>query len=802
MLSNYFKIAWRNLVKQKQFTLLNLLGLSTGLACTLMIYLWVQDERQVDKFNDKDARIFQVLKTVPNSDGTFSSYETTQGLLAQEFVKVYPEVEKAVSVRKEDQLGILSMEDKHLKASWEFADKDYFNIFSYTLVEGNQHNPIPDKNSVLVSEKLALKLYPRIKDVIGKRFDWKTGGEFDGTYTITGIFQSPPANATSQFDMIFDYAQYVEKEIGGMGDVSNWGSNSVMTFLLLKPGIDPIAFNRKIKDFTKAKIKSLGGSEEALKYEGDIFMQKYSDRYLHNHYENGKIAGGRIEYVRLFSVIAIFILVIACINFMNLSTARAASRMKEVGIRKVVGATRNSLIFQYLGESLLMSFLSIAVALLLTSLLLPVFREITGKNLSINMSPGFLGSIVSIAVITGFIAGSYPALYLSGFKPIKVLKGKLSVSSGESAIRKGLVIFQFATSVILIIAVMVVYQQMKLVQTKNLGYNKDNIIRFSNEGKLKDHLESFLQEIKKIPGVSEASAMNGDFLGNASHSGGGISWEGKDPNLGIEYFGVSGDYGFLELLGVKMAEGRFFSRQFGSDSSSVIFNEAAIAAMGLKNPVGKMVSLWGNKKQIVGVVKDFHFQSLYNKVGPAFMEYFQQNDMVLVKIKSGTEQQTISKLAAFYKSFNEGLPFEFKFMDDDYQAMYSSEQKVGVLSRYFAVIAIIISCLGLFGLSAFTAQKRQKEIGIRKVIGASVNNIAMMLSKEFLKLVVLAVVIAFPLAWWACNSWLQGFAYRVTLGPSVFLIAGLSIIVITLLTVSFQAIRAALANPVKSLRAE
>ena len=801
MFKNYFTIAWRNLVKQKQFTVLNLLGLSTGLACVLLIWLWVNDELHVDKFNAKDNRLYQIIKTSPNSDGTLTSRETTQGLLAQEMAKSYPEIEYAVSIRREGELGILSIDEKHIKARWQFADKDFFNVFSYPLIEGNKNNALANKYGVLISDKLALKLFNTTKDIIGKIITWDAGSEFNGSYKITGVFQAPASNASDQFDLIFNYSLYVDKEVGGMGDISNWGSNSVLTYLVLKNETDPKRFNAKIKDFTKAKMKSLGVSDYWLKWEGDIFIQKYSDKYLHNHYENGKIVGGRIEYVRLFSIVAIFILVIACINFMNLSTAKAAGRMKEVGIRKVVGAPRRMLVLQYMGESMLMSFLSLVIAIVIASLLLPAFKEITGKELAINFNLSFILAGLCIAIVTGIIAGSYPAFYLSGFKPVMVLKGKLNTSSGESFIRKGLVVFQFTISIVLIVAVIIVYQQMKLVQTKNLGYNKDNIIRFSSEGKLHNDQEAFLVEARKIPGVIAASAMSGDLLGSASHSGGGIHWDGKDPNLGIEYYGVTGDYGYMGLLGLKMAAGRSFSKEF-ADSSSVIFNESAIAAMGIKNPIGKTVSLWGTKKQIIGIAKDFHFESLYKKVGPAFLEYSPQNETILIKIKAGAERETIAKLENFYKRFNQGLPLDYKFLDEDYQAMYSSEEKVAALSKYFATIAIIISCLGLFGLTAFTAQKRQKEIGIRKVVGASVNNITIMLSKDFLKLVLVAVLVAFPLAWWAMEDWLKNFAYRVNISAAVFLIAAASIIFITLLTVSFQAIKAAIANPIKSLRTE
>ena len=799
MIKNYFKIAWRNLIKDRQFTLLNLAGLSTGLACVLLIFLWVNDELHVDKFNQKDDRLYEVLKKNMDGNGSIQIGKNTQGVLASSMAAELPEVEYAVPVKKDNNSSILSFDGKHMKVKHEFAGKDFFNVFSYSLLRGN-NNEVSGVSGIFLSEQLALKLF-NATDVIGKTVSWdyKTDVDFSGPYTVSGVYKDPASSATNQFDMLVPFDLYAQKNTGGMGDINFWGSNMVSTYVILKKGISPTTFSNKIKDFTKLKM---AGHEALQKWEGDLFVRRYSDAYLYNNYVNGVQAGGRIEYVNLFSIIAIFILVIACINFMNLSTAKAAGRMKEVGIRKIVGAPRRLLVLQYMGESMVMSFLSILIAVVIASLLLPAFKEITGKNLSINLNTEFILSLLSIAIITGIIAGSYPAFYLSGFKPALVLKGKLKASASEGLIRKGLVVFQFAISVVLIIAVIVVYQQMKLIRTKNLGYNKDNIIRFSGEGKLNDHPEAFLAEVKNIPGVINAAGMEGDFLGHAGHSGGGISWDGKDPDLTLRYYGVSGDYNYMELLGLKMAEGRSFSEKFGSDSSSVIFNESAIAAMGLKDPVGKIVSLWGRKKKIIGIVKDFYFESLYKKVGPAFLEYSSKNESFLVKLKAGYENETIEKLSNFYKHFNQGLPFDYKFLDDDYQAMYSSEQKVAVLSRYFASIAIIISCLGLFGLAAFTTQKRKKEIGIRKVIGASVNNIAFLLSKDFLKLVLIAILIAFPLAWWTMNQWLEGFAYRINFSAGVFIVAGTTIIFITLLTVSFQAIKAAIANPVKSLRTE
>ena len=796
MLKNYFKIGWRNLTKDKQFSILNLLGLSTGLACALLIYLWVANELSVDKFNDKDSRIYVAVKTALNSDGTFSTFYYTQGLLAQSMAKELPEVEYSVAVRHEG-VGIISSGDKQFKAKSEFVSKDFFKVFSYEVLEGNRATVLSNKYGVLLSDKMALKLFNTTKNLLGKIISWDRG-EFTGSYTISGIFKSPPANATDQFDMLFTYEMFAEKEAE---DIAFWGSNSTNTYILLKKGTDVMAFNKKIKDFTKEKIKKLYKDDGLLHWEGDLFLQRFSDRYLYNNFENGVQSGGRIEYVKLFSIIAIFILVIACINFMNLSTAKASRRVKEVGIKKVVGASRRSLILQYMGESMLMAFSALAFAWMLVALLLPAFRDITGKEIVLEFSVNLILSNLAITFATGLIAGSYPALYLSGFRPALVLKGKLTRSLTESWIRKGLVIFQFSISVILIIAVLVVYRQMKLIQTKNLGFNKDNIVRFSNDGPLKNDLAPFMAEIKKIAGVVNVSSASGDFFGNSSHSGGGISWEGKDPNLGIEYYGNDVGDDFFETMGLQIVKGRAFSKNF-ADSSSVIFNEAAIKAMGLKDPVGKTVHLWSEKKTIVGIVKDYHFQSLYKKISPAFLTYSNNSDYTLVKIKGGTEQQTIAGIKSLFYKYNNGLDFSYSFLDDDYDALYASEERVAALSRYFAALAIIISCLGLFGLAAFTAQKRQKEIGIRKVVGASVNNITVMLSKDFLRLAIIAVLIALPIAGWMMNKWLESFAYRTRMNTGIYLIAAASVLCITLLTVSFQAIKAAISNPVKSLRTE
>ncbi len=791
MFKNSLKIAWRNLVKDRQFTFLNLLGLSTGLACALMIYLWVSDEMNVDKFNEKDNRLYQVMKNSKESDGSTATYEWTPGLLAQALAEEMPEVEKAVTVVPpyDGGKGILSAADKHIRAIAQYAGKDYFDIFSFPIISGDKNQVLKEKNAIAISDELAKKIFNTTENLIGKSIEW-TQDEINGTFQISAIFKKPPRNATAQFDVVLTFELYREK----YKYVDAWTYGGPSTYIILKKGTDADQFNKKAGSFLQQKSKE--------DYQS-LFIRKYSNQYLYGKYENGVRSGGRIEYVKLFSIIAFFILIIACINFMNLSTAKASKRMKEVGIKKVVGAGRGSLIFQYIGESMLMVFLSLLIAIALVVLFLPAFKEITGKNISLQFDANVVFSVIGITFITGLVAGSYPALYLSGFRPALILKGKLKTSSSESWLRKGLVVFQFAVSVILIVSVIVVYKQMGFVRSNNLGFNKDNVIVFKRDGKLNDRIQPFLHGLKNIPGIVNASLFGSDLITNFSGTK-DILWEGKSQNDNNEfkYLFVGND--FIETLGIKIKEGRAFSEKFGSDSSKIIFNEAAVEAMGLKNPVGKIITQWNEKKQIVGVVKNFHFESLYEKVKPCFiiLSPGKDNNMVMAKIKAGTETATITRVAEFYKQFNQGLPFEYKFLDDDYQALYASEQRVAVLSKYFAAIAILISCLGLFGLAAFTAQRRQKEIGIRKVVGASVSGIAAMLSVDFLKLVLIALLIAIPVSWWAANQWLQSFAYRININAGIFLITGAAVVSITLLTISFQTIKAAVANPVKSLRTE
>jgi putative ABC transport system permease protein len=806
MLRHYFIITYRNILRNKSTFFINLIGLSTGMACALLIYLWLNDELHVDKFHEKDNRLYQVLQNSPSPNGIMTHGETP-GILAKALSEEMPEIEYAVSVIPISFLnpkGILSNKDKSIVARGLFVGKDYFNVFSYQLIQGNKDQVLADKNNIAISKNLALKLFNTTESIIGKTIEWNQSGT-NGHYLISGIFENPPSNSTSQFDLLLNYELFLEKK----PDLNLWQNSYPSTFIVLKENTDLNQFNGKLSGFVKTKNDQ---SKDML------FLQKYSERYLNSKYENGAISGGKIAYVKLFSMIAVFILIIACINFMNLSTAKASKRLKEVGVKKAIGANRIELIIQYLGESMTLSFIALLIAICIVLLLLPQFSEITGKHISMTWDANVILFILCITLFTGFISGSYPALYLSGFNPVKVLKGKIKTSIGELWVRKGLVIFQFTISIIFIVSVLVVYKQMELVQTKNLGYNRDNIIYFEKNKdvsentqddfagvKYKQNLDNFLHELKNIPGVVNVTNFRHIFTAGEHGSTTDLNWQGKNQNEKISFANLNAGYDFIETLGIEMKEGRSFSRNYGTEKSSVIFNETAIQQMGLKNPIGKMVYVWGEERKIIGVVKNFCFESLYeNNTKPLFLNFSmdESSSKIMVKIKAGIEKETINRLKKFYEGYNHGLQFDFKFLDDDYQELYESENRVAALSKYFAGITIIISCLGLFGLVTFTAERRRKEIGLRKLLGSEVISIVYLLSSDFTKLVLVSIFIGLPVSYIITLNWLNSFAYRINISWWIFVLSGGIALLIAFATVSIQAIKAAIANPVDSLRCE
>ncbi len=787
MFKNYLTVAWRHLLKNRQFTLLNLVGLSTGLAATVLIWLWVQDERSVDRFHENDQQLFQVMEHRTNNGAINTSAETAP-LLDKFLAASMPEVKQATTTTPPfwfPRVPLTTGTD-NIHGAGLFAGKDYFQVFTYPLISGDKQTALNDKNGIVLSEKLAMRLFHSTEGIIGKAVYWQLD-QTRRTSMVTGVFKGTPANSSLQFDFVLPFDTF--KSIMNMNDNLSSGG-PFHTYLVLKEGISVEKFNEKLSAFMKSH--SNGNPRK-------MFLKPYGDNYLYGNYENGVQTGGRISYVRLFSIIAIFILVIACINFMNLSTAKAAGRMKEMGIRKTIGAGRHTLIIQYLAESLLLVFVAMLLALLLVISLLPAFNQITGKQLSIVIDTRLVITLLGIVLVTGCLAGAYPAFYLSGFKPVAVLKGKLNNLTGAQWARKGLVIFQFTLSIVFIVAVLVVYRQIAFIQSHKTGYDKEQVIYFDVEGKVPGAMPAFLAAVKEIPGVINASSMVGNVLGGPT---GGNRWQkdGVDQVTLFRPFMVN--YGMIETLGIEMKEGRSFSPAYGMDTAKIIFNEAAIAAMGIKDPIGKTLRFDGVDRQIIGVAKNFHFQSLHEAVKPLFFKLDFMNNTVMVKIDPAAEKGAIDKLKAFYTAYNPGFPFDYKFLDEDYQAQYNAEKRVAALSKYFAGLAVLISCLGLFGLASFTAEKKRKEIGIRKVLGATVSQVVLMLSKEFLRAVGIALCIAMPLSWWIMHNWLAGFALHIPLGMDIFLLTGLSMILITITTVSFQAVNAAIANPVESLDAE
>jgi putative ABC transport system permease protein len=790
MIKNYLKIAFRNLKKDKQFTVLNVIGLSAGIACTLLIYLWVHDELSYDKFFDNDNRLYQVMEH-HKSGGEIKLSDESSGLVSETLLLQAPEVEYASPLAPPDwfQKFTLTAGDKNIKALGQYAGKDYFNIFSFKMLEGEKGKVLAAKNSIVISDELAKKLFGTTQNVIGKDIRF----QHDTDFFVSGVFEKVPAHSSQQFDFVLSF-EYLAS-LPAQHWVKTWNNTGPHNFVLLKPGTDVNAFNKKI-----ASIVTKGGGDTTR----SLAAMKFSDIYLHDTFTHGTRISGRDEYVKLFSLIAIFILIIACINFMNLSTAKASGRMKEVGIKKVVGAGRGQLILQFLSESLILALFTTIFAIGIAWLLLPQFNRLTGKNIIMHFDINLILTLAGIAVFTGLVSGSYPALYLSKFKPLAILKGKLTSSISELIARRGLVVFQFTISVMLIVAVLVVYKQIQYIQSIKPGYNKDNVIRFDSEGKLLGKEEAFAAELKNIPGVVNASFTQHNMVGR-NYSTTGLNWDGNPADNNIAFEGFFGGFNFIETMGMQMAAGRPFSNKYGAEGNKIILNEAAVKTMHLKNPVGANIKFFGNNAQVIGVVKDFHFESLHEVVKPSIILLAQGSSpwfKMMVRLSGNRQKETIAQIQRLYESFNPGFPFTYNFLDEAYQKQYENEVRVSALSEYFSCLAIIISCLGLFGLVAFTAQKRQKEIGIRKVIGASVRGLAIMLTRDFLKLVFIAVLIAFPLAWWMLHRWLQSFAYRISIGPMIFVITCGAVIVITLLTVGFQAVKAALANPVKSLRSE
>ncbi|QHW01536.1 FtsX-like permease family protein [Spirosoma endbachense] len=789
MIRNYLKIAWRNLIRHKSFSAINILGLVLGIASSLLILLWVQDERTIDHFHANGSHLYQLYENQQTTGNDLNTTPTTPHLLAPALVAELPEVERSVHMTPGTML-LLAVGTNSYRQRGCYASPDLFRIFSFPMVQGNPQTALVGPSSLVISEAVARKLFGRT-DVVGRSV--RVGNQDDRQ--VTGVFQDIPANSSLKFDFVLPSEPYIKQKSG----TPRWSMNGWRTFALLRPNTDVAALNVKMLDFIHRHDADLT--------KVTTVMFRFEDTYLHSKFTNGQPDGGRIEYVRLFTIVAVFLLLIACINFMNLATARSAKRAKEVGIRKVIGAERTYLIGQFTGEAVLLTFLSSLIALTLVQCLIPLFNQLTEKQMAIPYAnPFFWAGLLGLALITGLLAGIYPAFFLSSLQPVKVLKANSSTAllrfkTGAVLLRQGLVVFQFTLSLLLIIGTLVISRQMHFIRTKNLGIDRGNVIYMRVDGELTKHFEPFRQALLQASGIQSVSSAAEDplYTGNSTT---GVSWRTKLQTDNTLFFVLPVSYDFVKTMNIRLLAGREFSKAFPADSTNYIINEEAARRMGIKHPIGQEFSLEDVHGTIVGVVKNFHLNSVRVAIEPLVMPLATTNTMLIMRTQAGQTERALASLEQLTKQFNPAYPFTYTFADESFERLYKSETLVGKLTRYFALIAIVIACLGLFGLAMFMAEQRTKEIGVRKVMGASIGSIVALLSGDFMKLVGVAIVLASPLAWWAMHTWLQTFAYHVELAWWMFALAGGLVVGIALLTVSFQSIKAALVNPVKSLRSE
>ncbi|HTF21807.1 MAG TPA: ABC transporter permease [Chryseolinea sp.] len=786
---SYFISAWRNLLRNKAFGLINISGLALGIASGLVIMLWVVDEKGIDAFHENNNNLYVVFQR-QYYDGIIDGTHATPGLLADEVKKTYPEVMFATSTAW-SRLVTFEVGNKLLKETGTFASPDFFSAFSFPLLSGTKEYALKSPVDIAISRKMAEDFFGSVEAAYGQSIRYENRKDLK----IKAVFENLPSNTSMKFDYLLNWETFLEENEWAR----KWGNNGANTYLVLQQGADPKAFESKFQTFLN---RHEGAQNETFKVK--LGIQKYSEQYLNSKFENGEIAGGRVEYVTLFSIIAVFIVLIACINSMNLTTANSIKRGREIGVRKVMGAIRSSLVHQFIGEAVLTVLIAFAAALLLVFAILPVFNTLTQKQIQLPVTePYFWLAMVVGSVLTGLLSGSYPALYQSAFNPVRAIKGSLKFGRGALWFRKGLVVFQFVLSIMLIVGTIVISRQVRYVQGAHLGYDRENLVYIPLEGDLSAKYNVFKEQGLSVQGVKAISRItnNPTVIPNLT---GGVMWEGKDPNSFVQFSQSAIDYDFISTMKMDLKLGRDFSRAFKSDSVGYIVNETAVALMNYEDPVGMPFTLWGMPGTIVGVVKDFHFSSLHDHIRPIVLRLNEsiETGWVLVRTEPGKTQAALAGLQNIANEINPQFPFTYKFSDEEYQRLYITEHIIGKLSNAFAFLAIFISCLGLLGLTMFTTRQRRKEIGIRKVLGAPGLSLFGLLSKELFLLVILSMAIASPLAWYSMNIWLKSYAYRIDVTLWMFILAGTLAILIALVTTSFQIIKAVVVNPTDTLRSE
>jgi len=790
MYKSYFKIGWRNLIKNKVFSFINISGLSLGLTCSVLIALWVQDEYNMDAFHENLNRMYTITSTeYSGHEITYGGYDTP-GLLGEELKRIMPEVEYACNYSSEWRT--FNVEEKIMKLPGNFAGADFFKIFSYPLLVGSKEVALKTPESIAISRKMATAFFGSPELALDKSVRFENYRDLK----ITAVFEDLGDNVSEKFEYVINWDLFVERNQW----VKEWHNSGPTTFIKLREHANAETLKPKLQHFIKNYDKEYSDLDRL-----ELSLQPFGQKYLYSNFKDGKVAGGRIEYVQLFSLVAIFILLIACVNFMNLSTARSLNRAKEIGVRKVNGAIKTALISQFMLEALMLTSIAVVLALVALVTVLPQFNLLTGKNIQTPLTDGiFWLGMIALTLITGVIAGSYPALLLSSFKPILVMKQNLKTSSTALYFRKGLVVFQFALSMIFIVGMIVISRQVTFIQNKNLGYQKNNLIYLPLSGNIASNFNTFKQEALKIPGILDISQISQRPL-QIENTTGGVEWEGKAPDTKPVFVQAAVGYDFVKTMQATIIAGRDFAEDM-ADSANYLINEQALRIIGYKDPVGMPLTFWGVKGTIIGVVKDFHFNSLHVPIEPLVLRLNSTRrslwGVALIRTEPEKTTTALVDLEELHKKLNPDFLFNYQFADEEYASLYQSEQVVKQLSGYFAFLAIFISCLGLLGLVIFTAEQRTKEVGIRKVLGASVSQIVTLLSKDFMKLVFVSILLSMPVAYYVLNNWLKGFEYHITIQWWIFMVAASGAVMIALLTISFQAIKAGLENPVKSLRSE
>jgi putative ABC transport system permease protein len=807
MFRNYFKTAFRSLIKNKFYTSINVIGLAAGIATCLLILLYVMDELSYDRYNVKANRIYRVNNEV-NFGGNYFDLAQTPALMGPTVVREFPQVEQYTRIRWYGSFLAKKGNENIQEGRVCFADSTLFDVFTLPVIAGNSKTALKEPHSLVITEKIAKK-YFNSTDVVGKNMFIND----TGNYKITAVIKNIPAQSHFNFDI---FVPMIEN--AGSND-DNWLGENSNTYILLKRNADvkqvEAQLNPMMDRYVGPQLKSvINQSLDNFKKSGGYFrasLTPLTDIHLHSN-KLGELDGnGNDEIVYTFTVIALLILLIACVNFMNLSTARSSNRAKEVGVRKVLGSLKKNLVQQFLTESLLISFIALIFAILIVWLLLPYFDQLAGKNIhaSTLFQPKMLMPLIVLMLIVGLLAGSYPAFLLSSFQPIDVLKGKLAAGFKRSWLRNSLVVFQFVISIILIIGTIVIYNQLKYIHTKDVGFNRNQVLVINNTSALRDQATTFKSELFQISGVQNAT-MSGYLPVNFNRGTDAFfTSPALDQNTSISLQDWIVDENYIPTLRMKIMQGRNFSSQFPTDSTAMIINETAAKFLGTKDILNKKLYGINNiqtktltEYHIIGVVNNFNFSSLRNVVTPLALIFGKNTGNISVLINSSDIPNVLAQIKNKWKTIAPSQPFDYSFMDEDFNKLYTAEQRTGQILITFALLAILIACLGLFGLVTYAAEQRTKEIGIRKVLGANVSNIVTMIAKDFLNLILIASVIAFPVAWWAMNKWLQDFAYRIDIGWWVFFLAGVIAIVIALATISLQAVKAAIANPVKSLRTE